>query len=170
VAHVAPPNATTSLEVAAFLTELCDRHRPRRILEIGTGFASAVLRRLGEPPSWLPEIWSVDDDPSRLATTRRFLAQESLRVSRLLSWQEFQDTSEAGFELVVHDLGAAAAGILPAVLERVKGRGLLLLDGAHRAAEERAVRRLLAESGAEYWSLRRLTRDCFGRYALLARL
>jgi predicted O-methyltransferase YrrM len=168
VAHVAPPSSSMSLEVAGFLADLCEQRRPARILEVGTGFATAVLRRLGEPASWQPEIVSADDDPERLARTRRFLAEESLPPAGLVSWDEFCSARESGFDLVVHELGAGSGAPLAVALDCMTSGGLLLLDGAHRPAAERIARRLLAEAGAEQWSLRSLTLDCFGRHALLA--
>ena len=168
VARVAPPAAATSMEVAGFLTDLCSQRRPCRVLELGTGFASAVLRRLAEPPAWTPEIWSVDDDPARLVRTRAFLAEESLSTERLLSWHEFRATRESAFELFVHELVSTPSAPLVTILDRVASGGLLLLDGAHRPAAGREARQLLTDAGAEHWSLRAVTRDCFGRYALLA--
>ncbi len=169
VARVAAPAASTSIEVAGFLADLCEKRRPQRILELGTGFASAALRRLGVAPEWLPEIWSVDDDPARLARTRTFLAEESLSTEHVLSWREFRSSPESGFDLLVHELGTTPSAPLATVLDRLQAGGLLLLDGAHRPAAERTARQLLAEAGLEHWSLRTLTRDCYGRHALLAR-
>ena len=168
VAHVAPPASAMSLEVAGFLLELCERTRPRRIVEVGTGFGSATLRRAAKAPEWEPEIWSADLDPARLARTRAFLAEESIATDRLLSWRELSGSAEAGFDLAIHDMVTDDGAPLVQILERVLPGGLVLLDGARRPAPERAARRLLAEAGAEAFSLRALTRDCFGRHALLA--
>jgi predicted O-methyltransferase YrrM len=168
VACVAPPSSAMSLEVAGFLLDLCEQRQPRRILEVGTGFASAVLRQMGEPPGWLPEIWSADEDSARLARVRAFLAQEALPANRLLSWQDLSETAEGGFDLVVHELVPAARSILAGLLDRVTTGGLLLLDGAHCPVLERSARHVLDAAGAEHFSLRALTRDCFGRHALLA--
>jgi predicted O-methyltransferase YrrM len=168
VAHVSPPSRCMSLEVAGFLAHACERFRPQRVLEVGTGFASPVLRRLGEAPEWLPEVWSVDHDPARLVRIQAFLETESLPIGRLLSWRQFCATSESDFELVLHDLVGAPGDALTDVVDRVKPGGLLLLDGAHDPAAERRARRLLTEAGAEHWSLRSLTRDCYGRFAILA--
>ncbi len=44
VARVSPPAQSMSLEVAGFVAHVCERCRPPRVLEVGTGFASPVLR------------------------------------------------------------------------------------------------------------------------------
>lgn len=168
VARVAPPAESMSLEVAGLLVDLCEWSRPRRILEIGTSFGSVALRRLTPTPPWQPEIWSADDDPARLARTRSFLAEESLSTERLLSWRELQGLQPSGYELVVHELASTPSVPLTAVLGQVAAGGVLLLDGAHRPGSDRSARQLLAEANVEHWSLRALTRDCFGRHALLA--
>lgn len=172
VGSVSPPATTMSLEVAAFLAELCERQRPRRVLELGSGFATAVLRRAGASPvsTVRPEIFTVDDDPVRLDRARSFLTRESLSSERLFAWSEFRQSREDGFDLVVHELDATPSVALEDVMDRVVAGGLLLLDGAHRPDAERVARRALSDAGAEQWSLRAQTRDCYGRHALLARL
>lgn len=168
VSRVAPPASAMSLEVAGFLVELCERVRPRRILEIGTGFGSVALRRTESVRDGASMIWSADDDPARLARTRAFLAQESLATEHLLSWRELRESSQCGFDLALHELVLDGDAVLEDLLDRVTPGGLVLLDGAQRSTVERRARRLLAEAGAEQFSLRALTRDCFGRHALLA--
>ena len=167
VSRVAPPAQSMSLEVAAFLADLCERRAPQRVLELGTGFGTSVLRRGSGAGG--PEIWSADDDPERLARTRAFLAAEGLATERLVSFREFLATRETSFDLVVHELATTAGAALAVVLERVAPGGLVLLDGAQDPTAERTARRLLISLGAEQWSLRALTRDCYGRHALLAR-
>lgn len=166
VSSVEPPSRTMSLEVAAFLCDLCDRRRPQRVLELGTGFGSAVLRRRAGAADL--HVFSADDDVQRLARTRAFLVREGLSTERLFSWQEFVASRESDFELVYHPLDAACGPSLAVALEKVAAGGFVLLDGAQDPAAERTARRLLDSLGAEQWSLRALTRDCYGRHALLA--
>lgn len=166
VSKVAPPAQTMSLEVAAFLSDLCERRRPRRVLELGTGFGTAVLRRRAAAGAF--QIFSADDDVQRLGRTRAFLEREGLPTEGLLPWRDFVASHESDFELVVHELDPSAGASLAVVLDRVAAGGFVLLDGAHDPTAERTARRLLTSLGAEQWSLRALTRDCFGRHALLA--
>lgn len=167
VSKVAPPSRTTSLEVASFLVALCAECAPRRVLELGTGFASLVLRSGAIEREM--EVWSIDPDAARLGRNRAFLVAEGVATERMRAVRGDELRLEGRFDLVVHELGPDSSGRLALAIERTASGGFVLLDGAHDPGAEGPARSILDSFGAEQWSLRALTRDCFGRHALLAR-
>ncbi len=173
VSRVSTVEMAISLEVAVLCRWLCERTRPGRILDLGSGLSSAVFRRHALESDDPVEVWSVDSDPGWLDRTRDFLAQEDLPTERVVGWDEFRRRTHEPFDLILHDLGHTGAGelrprALPGVLDWVAPRGWIVVDDAHHHGYGREARRILRAQGFEAWSTRRFTRDRFNRYALLA--
>jgi len=161
--------SATSLETASFVLHLMETRRPARVLELGTGLLSVLLRAHARARRIAPALRAVDDAPDRLARTRRALERERLPLDGLLPWHRFRDQRDDGFDLLVHRLGATPGAPLATVLGRVRPGGLLLLEGAEQGPARRAARTLLSEAGCATWCLRAQTLDPHGGYALLAR-
>jgi predicted O-methyltransferase YrrM len=158
-----------SLELAAFLAALCESARPCRILDVGSGFTSYVFRRYIDPTDC--QVWSVDDDPEWLDRTAAFLRASDLPVDNMLTWEEFRQNTTLNFDLVCHDIGnkTGRAASLPAILSVTAPGGLVIIDDLHKPRNRPAITATLQQGGHSYWSLRGVTLDSFGRYALLAR-
>jgi hypothetical protein len=63
---------SVSVELAVFLDVLCRLIEPDRILDLGSGFSSFVLRRhlASRDVGVHSVIWSIDDSPEWLEQTR----------------------------------------------------------------------------------------------------
>ena len=107
VATISDTAHAISLELARFILEVASEDHAKRLLDLGSGFSSYVLRAYaaGVPGA---VAWSVDDDPAWLEKTRAFLVSEGLSTEHLYNWSEFltlASTNGPGtFDLVVHDL------------------------------------------------------------------
>jgi predicted O-methyltransferase YrrM len=173
VTTVSPEGMAISLELAAFMDVVCMARTPRRLLDLGSGFSSVVLRRYTGQAGVSVEVQSADHASEWLAATRRYLEAHGLGVSGLSVWPDFRSREHAPFDLILHDLGSgndAAAyrlSVLPEVLDLLAPGGVLILDDAHWPAFSRAVRRLLDAHSYRYWSLRQFVQDRFGRFALI---
>jgi predicted O-methyltransferase YrrM len=174
VTTVSPEGVPISLELAAFIDVLCMVRTPRRLLDLGSGFSSFVLRRYAEQAGVSVEVQSTDHASEWLAATRRYLEGHGLGVSGLSTWSDFRSREHAPFDLILLDLGSTggdSAGyrlsVLPYVLGLLTPGGVLILDDAHRLAFGRAVRRLVDAHGYRCWSLKRFVQDRFGRFALI---
>jgi predicted O-methyltransferase YrrM len=157
---------TVSLETAALLAVLCETRVPRRIVDLGSGFSSFVLRRYAATAERAPEVWSVDDSPQWLERTAEYLAAQGVARDRLSTWQAF-DEPPSSFDLVLHDLGRPALRMaaLPAALALLRAGGVLVVDDLHKAAYRPYARHVVRGSGLRCLSARALTTDRFGRYA-----
>jgi predicted O-methyltransferase YrrM len=162
---------TVSLETAALLRVLCETRAPRRIVDLGSGFSSFVVRQYAAEASPAPEVWSVDDSPDWLGRTCEYLAAHGLPRDRVSTWPAFADAPAGSFDLVLHDLGAPRTRMtaLPIALRLAAPEGgIVVIDDMHKAVYRPYARRVVRESGLRYFSARRLTRDHFGRYAAVA--
>ncbi len=164
------PERAMGRELAGFVAWFTRTQRPRRILDLGAGFAAALFRRYAQQADAPVEVWSVASRSGDVARTATFLADHALPTDRLTTWNDFRATTEAGFDLVLHDLEDGAMlrrTALPNAIARTRSGGWILVDGMQRPDDQTAVRQLLALSRLPSWSLRRWTLDRFGRHAQL---
>lgn len=161
-----------SLELARFLLEVAGNDHAKRLLDLGSGFSSYVLRAYaaGVPGA---VVWSVDDDPAWLEKTRALLMSEGLSTEHLYDWSEFLTLSHgvAGtFDLVLHDLGTVRSrhGTVRTVLRLLRPSGALVFDDMDVAAYRRHVRSELDVAGAKHVDVRNRTLDARNRYSWVA--
>ncbi len=166
------PWMAASLELSVFTLALCRLLRPARLLDLGSGFSSVVLRLYQREASHRPGVWSVDTSPAWLGMTRKVLEWFDLPTEGLATWREFASNGQAGFDFVLHDLGSILTRCH--TLERVLGLaapgGVVVIDDANYGKVRRHARRVLRRRGVPHHDLGAATRDRYGRYALLARL
>jgi predicted O-methyltransferase YrrM len=161
---------TVSLDLCLFLLSLCEFHRPKRILDLGSGFSSFLFRFYAAGADPVPEIWSVDDSAEWLEKTRSYLTRHELPDANLLTWDNLITRDAGRFDLVLYDLGGFdfRKNSFSRVLEYVGDHAFLVVDDMHAAEFGRHVIRLLGKTGFPYFSARTYTNDKYGRYSLLA--
>jgi predicted O-methyltransferase YrrM len=167
---VSPALITVALELSAFLTVICERLRPRTILDLGSGFSSYVFRRYARQmtPEGQPVVHSVDESRPWLEKTHAFLRRYHLEDSNLSTWSELQAAHAPPFDLVLYDLATLELRVklLPEVLKCCRAGGLMVIDDMHVPGYRRAIRRILDRAGTPNFSLRAFTRKRL-RYAYL---
>jgi len=166
------PWMAVSLELSVFVMALCRHLRPRRLVDLGSGFSSVLLRLYEREATPTPEVWSVDTSAAWLGMTRRILEWQGLRSDRLATWAEFTAQRPSGFDLVVHDLGSVLTRrqTLRRVLGFTAPGGVVVIDDANYREVRHHARRTLRERGIEHHLVGAATRDRYGRYALVAAL
>ena len=172
VANVSPAAYAISRPLAGFLWRLAVERRPRRMLDLGSGFSSYVFRRYAAEAgagAGRTEVWSVDDDHTWLSRTRDFLASEGLESRNLLHWSDLGSLT-GDFDLVLHDLGTVASRLttVHAALGRVSRGGALVLDDMDVEPYRRHVERLLDTAGLAWSAASEETLDDRGRYSVVA--
>ena len=162
-----------SFELARFILEVASEERAERLLDLGSGFSSYVLRAYaaGVPGA---VVWSVDDDPAWLEKTRAYLVSQGINTVHMYIWSEFLPLSDdlAGtFDLVLHDLGTVRSrhGTVRSVLRLVRPTGALVFDDIDVAAYRRHVQSELDAAGAKHVDVRNRTLDARNRYSWVAR-
>lgn len=159
-----------SFELACFLWSLCETTRPRRILDLGSGFSSFVLRRYQLTATARPEVWSVDESPQWLEKTRAFLDSYDLPDDNLVTLDEFRSSESICFDLIFHDLGnpCTRTRVFDEVLALRHPEGLVVLDDVHRPEYlAKVVERLRMHDSLEVYSLKGLTLDKYRRYSAI---
>jgi predicted O-methyltransferase YrrM len=174
IANVSDSAHAISLELARFILEVASEDHAKRLLDLGSGFSSYVLR---EYAAGVPDAvaWSVDDDPAWLEKTHAFLVSEGLSTEHLYNRSEFLtlgSTNGVGtFDLVVHDLSTVRSrhGTIQFVLGLVRPGGALILDDMDVDAYRRHARSELDAAGAKHVDVKDRTLDARNRYSWLAR-
>ncbi|HEY7912861.1 MAG TPA: class I SAM-dependent methyltransferase [Blastocatellia bacterium] len=168
VREVSPSYMAISLKAAAVLQVLCERLKPIRILELGSGFSSFVLRRYAALAN--ATVCSIDDSSQWLDQTRAFLEREGLSTDEMILWGDFKEREAARFDFIFHDLGdmSLRQTAFHDVLTMAAGGGVVFLDDMHKPPYAQHVRAALRNFSCSYVDLKRYTFDEFGRYCGLA--
>lgn len=169
VANVSWSGMAVSLPTAALLRCLCEHLRPRTILDLGSGFSSAVLRQYAQGAGNATVI-SVDDDAAWLGRTREYLERRGLPADRLFTWPDFRAEPLQLFDFVFHDLGSVDTrrATLAAALDYVAPGGAAILDDLHKHRIESVARPIASAAGFKLVWVRELTLDEYGRFATWA--
>lgn len=170
VANTSNEVMAVSLELSTFLLLFCEIRRPKRILDLGSGFSTFCLRHWARHHALDTDVWSVDDAPEWLEKTRNFLIRHDLPGDRLLAWDEFLAADRGRFDLILYDFGPFPLRMssLGKVIGLASRPAAIILDDMHAAEYGLYVKQTFRERGLPCLSIRRYTKDRFGRYAHLA--
>lgn len=159
-----------SFELAIFTLALCEITKPKKILDLGSGFSSFCFRYWIKNYSPNSEVMSVDDEPEWLDKTREYLLRHNLQSNQLITWDELIGGGYGKFDLVFYDFGTfpVRKNSLNKVLDFASQPAMVILDDMHSAEYGLHVKKTLKERKLECFSLRRYTKDKFTRYAFLA--
>jgi predicted O-methyltransferase YrrM len=165
---ISTPDMAASLELASFVYCVVKRRKMVKVLDLGSGFSSLVLRKAVAPNSG--RTWSVDDHVAWLEVTREYLQRSSLSTENILLLEDFLASSERDFDLILLDLNYVEVrkNYVTMVVERCKTGGMILFDDVHKREFMTSVLEQTRNLPVTLYDLKSLTHDRFGRYALLA--
>lgn len=166
VSQVSTPIMAVSLETAGVLLSLCERLGPSRILDLGSGFSTAVFVRWAANNG--ASVVSYDNDPEWLARTAGYIESESLPIPELRELR-YAGTLPQKNDLVFLDAGLPPEriGLLAAAAASLSPDGLLVIDDVNQHPFGGQVRLGALPNGLRLYSLRRQTLDTFGRFSAL---
>lgn len=158
-----------SLELSTFLSFFCGVRKPTRILDLGSGFSSFVLRLHKSEASPEPEVWSVDDSSEWLEKTRSFLMKRRVSDKNLMTWDTLVVSNPGRFDFILYDLGDFdfRRDSFDRVLQFADENGVVIVDDMHSANYGLYVRKRLNDNKWKYFNLHHFTNDKYGRYSLL---
>jgi predicted O-methyltransferase YrrM len=168
VADISSWDWAVAWRTALALGALCNTLRPRRILDLGSGFSTYVECRWAQQAQTETQIVSVDDSPDWLETTRGFLAGQSLSCE-LVGRAELGSLPDSTFDLAFDDIGRIEqrADAIDTLVRVMAPGGIVVLDDMNVRGYRADVRARLKRAGWPLYSLRRQTIDQRGRFAML---
>lgn len=170
VHSISPDWMAASAEICALLLALAQVRRPARMLDLGSGLSSYVLRTFALEAGARCRVVSVDDDVEWLEKTRSALRARAIPADDLYTWETFRAMRHEPFDLIFHDLGDMPVRIaaLPFALAQVARDGVIVLDDMHKQGYAEAALQACTAAGFDLYSLRTLTTDRFGRHGAIA--
>jgi hypothetical protein len=146
---------TISWELSSYLCKLIHQLKPKRILDLGSGFSSFVFRW------YCPDVTSVDDNPEWLKKTHDFLVKRDVSTKNLMLLKDFIPDGE--YDLALMDLGRAERDRAP-LFDILKRRcKVAVLDDMHMQPLRSAARK--AFTNHQIFDLKVDTFDAYDRYA-----
>jgi predicted O-methyltransferase YrrM len=169
VAEVSLPGMAISWESSCYVRHLCDAFRPHRLVDLGSGFSSCVLRDYAASAPHEVSVVSVDDSEEWLGKTHEFLAAHGHDSGELRGWEDFAADPGAPFDVVFHDLAAGELReqAMSVAVSALAPSGLIVFDDAQHRGHRHAARQISSQAGLSTYSLHRWTNDAFGRFAML---
>jgi len=166
VNEISSADMAASLELAAFLYGVCKLREYTKVLDLGSGLSSFVLRLYASETSGV-QVYSVDDDPAWLLKTKVFLERHQLDVSNLLTVNQFFDSNESGFDCILHDLNFVEVRInyIDKVIALAKQNGLIILDDVHKPDYRYQALKIVERTASRVYSLEPVTIDNYYRYS-----
>ena len=130
---------------ARALDALCDAVKPRRILDLGSGFSTYVECNWARRNGAEVEIVSVDDSPAWLDTTRVFLSDHGLSA-RLIEADALGSLPAGSFDLAFDDMGRIEhrAPVIDTIVRVMAPGGVVVLDDMNVRGYRAEVRAKLA--------------------------
>lgn len=174
------PQTALDVPAAVWLWHACERERATRVLELGSGFSSWTLRHWQrfagvERGGVVPIVWTVDDEPKWLETTRIELLEQGFSRNGMISFDDALSSplgrpADNQFDLVFVDLDSTATRRRYAeqFVRWVKPGGLLVLDDWHMPHYRGPMTERLAALGMTVEPLPETT-DEWGRYMAVGR-
>jgi len=157
--NVSPVGHAASAQTVAYLDHLNVKRKPQRILDLGSGLSSAVLRIRGG------DVTTIDTDAFWLERTREFLIRAGLSTDGLYVNRE----PDGLYDLIFHDIagGETRERWAEVAARHLAPGGIVVWDDmqseSHVAAYADACRR----HGITMYSLRHLTLDSLGRWSAI---
>lgn len=158
-----------SLETAALAWVLCEQIKPRRIIDMGSGFSSFVVRHWAKSSGSDADVWSTDDDKLWLDQSALFCAKTGVSVANFVHWDDFNITEQ--FDLIIYDLGRMPCRTTN--IERAfslrSPNGVIVIDDMHKFNYNIEVKRVIQKFNLNGVDMKDATIDRHeGRHCWLA--
>lgn len=149
----------------AYLGALVETHRPARILDLGSGLTSLVLRSLSA------DVWTTDTSPGWLTKTLLELQREGLSTDRCYTQATFEQdrASRLTYDLISADIADTGfrRGLAPRLAGWLAPGGRIVLDDWHLPGYAEGMGAALRTLGFAV-TAQPDTIDEFGRFVALA--
>ncbi|MBS1681417.1 MAG: methyltransferase domain-containing protein [Bacteroidetes bacterium] len=165
--EVSSSNMAASLELSGYLLSICQTNQYSHMLDMGSGFSSFILRYYAKENPHV-KVVSVDDNVAWLDKTKTFLEQHQLDTKNIYHLDDFLNSEEKDFDLVLHDLNFVEVRInyVEQLIQKTKQGGVLIMDDVHKPDYLFALLSKLRKENVKLFDIKTITEDSFGRFAL----
>lgn len=150
-----------SLPCCLYLMSLYDELRPKRILELGSGFTSYCLRLFKKENNLDTEIYSIDTNAGWLKKSEDYCADRGLDSNNFQTWDVFQK-SKKKFNLIFVDIDSGPRRHLyfdPVFTKFSEIGAFVYLDDLHKPPVYRNLDSMLKTVNHKRHNIRKLTQD-----------
>ena len=171
VSTISLEDHAVSWEAARYLFQAVQEAKPKRILDLGSGYSSLIFRTY--QAKFAPEttVVSVDDDAEWLEKTKAFLQANEISTDHCITWEEFLTTyPDQSYDFILYDMGNmyTRAENLTKIVDVMEPIGSLIIDDVHFSFYAMVVFEVIGNYRLRLQSLKRETLDKYGRYAVKA--
>lgn len=158
-----------SLELCACLYAFCHLLKPKKILDMGSGLSSYILRTYQAEVGDV-EVFSIDDNKEWLNKTTDFLNSASLSTKDIYLLKE-KRLEKNSFDLIFHDLNFVEERIkhVDTVIALAREGAHIIFDDVHKRQYFISLTRKLKAYNLEYFTLKKYSLDRFKRFSIVAR-
>jgi predicted O-methyltransferase YrrM len=166
--HISKGNSAASIEISAFLDVYMRYTNPTRIVDLGSGFSSYVLRRYQADKENV-EVWSVDSSKDWLEKTKYYLQSNNLNTKHLYTWDEFSKLSIGKFSLIFLDERPIERRVenIARLRNSLTDKGALVIDDVHKDHLRLPILKQFENNMDSLLSLRLISKDELGRYSIV---
>lgn len=166
ISSVSRADMALSLETASCISAICKLTKPKRILDMGSGFTSFLLRSYALSTG--ATVVSVDDDERWLLKTEQFLTMHNLPTANMMLLDKFLGSSLDIFDLIVFDLNFVEVRIMYVndVVGRLAPSGIIFFDDVHKIDYLMNLLEKVAKAPIRLFDLKPVTYDAYSRYTL----
>lgn len=105
ISNVSSKGHAASLELAHYTFNHCEKNKPSKVVDMGSGFTSYVLRYYKKHINPDAIVFSIDDDTAWMRKTRNFIKESDLDANNILYFYDFVKTEEKDFDFILYDMG-----------------------------------------------------------------
>lgn len=160
IKEISSPEMAMSLELAAFLSLIVEKHKPLNILDLGSGYSTFLFNSIHT------HVVSVDDNDQWLKKTETYLIENNIKQYQLLGIEEFRSLNTK-FDLIFVDLNFVEERIkfTEKIMSLLNKGGIVIFDDVHKDHYLAGLKDLLNLQNC--FLLDTYTKDRFGRFSLL---
>lgn len=173
VSNLSSPEMAISLELANFLLAICFQNKPRKIVDLGSGFSSFIFRiyqkQIQEDQI---EIFSVDDNENWINVTKNYLIKNQLSDTNVLNLETFIKLAILEtFDLVLLDLNFVEIrkNYISYSIDLLNNQGVLIIDDVHKIEFLREVKKISNKKNKGLVNIKSVVLDKYGRFPIILR-
>ena len=170
IEHISSPEMAMSLELAYFIMNYCIEYKPKRLLDLGSGFSSFVFRMYQNNFKEMDIIvYSIDDNNNWLIKTKDYLNKQNLKIDNLHNLEDFKILNlKEYFDLILLDLNFVEIRkeYLNFSMNLLSKNGLLIVDDVHKVEFLREVKKAAKINEFKLSNIKLSTIDKLGRFAI----